>query len=79
MNIRLSKVASLSLQRSGLKTLPAMLNKRSTGADEAGTARVASAIAERIGNCSDFDFQYSNGSVLWSTIGSSKYLEISSS
>ncbi len=56
-----------------------MLNKHSTGADEAGTARVASAIAERIGNCSDFDFQYSNGSVLWSTIGSSKYLEISSS
>ena len=43
INIKHSKVWSVSVQRSNLKILPLMLKSLSTGAEEAGTTRLCSA------------------------------------
>ena len=39
MNINLENLESFSLHLSGVKTFPAVLNKRSTAADDDGTDR----------------------------------------
>jgi hypothetical protein len=46
---------------SGLNTLPAILNNRSTGAEEAGTDKYFVANFANIGNCFSFCFQYKRG------------------
>ena len=49
LNINCSKVLSFILQRSGLKIFPAMLNKHSTGAKDAGMLNTHFAIIAKLG------------------------------
>ena len=73
INISSSKRLSDSDARSGLKTLPAMLNQRSTGADEAAMARYRDAILARCGHFNPLVHLYWRGSLVFSSGGWSRY------
>ena len=73
INISSSKRLSDSDARSGLKTLPAMLKKRSTGADEAGMARYRDANLARCGHFNPLVRQYCRGSLIFSSGGWLRY------
>lgn len=49
MNINCVNRSSVNLQRSGVKTLPAILNNLSTAAEDAGTPKTFLAIVARAG------------------------------
>ena len=79
MNISSSKRLSDSDARSGLKTLPATLNKRSTGADDAGMARYLEAKIARFGHFFSCVCQNCRGSLVFSMGGWARYSSTSDS
>ena len=79
MNISSSKRLSDNDARSGLKTLPATLNKRSTGADDAGIARYLEAKIARFGHLFSCVRQNCRGSLVLSRGGWARYSSTSDS
>lgn len=69
MNINLENLESFSLHLSGVKTFPAVLNKRSTAADDDGTDRTLFTSGVSFWYFSLFSFQKFSGLMSTSSHG----------